>query len=97
MTSAPPSPLVRTPASLRGADEGVVLARETHGASAFHADEAHDFLVDLTGEDHLDDVHRRASSVMRSPETKLEPTPILSSAALICGPPPCTTTTWMPT
>ena len=37
-----------------------------------------------------------AGSVTRRPSTKLDLTPALSSMALICGPPPCTTTGFTP-
>ena len=79
--------------SLRAWMKCAILAREAHGLAAGLVDEGDDLLVE-PAQHHLD--HVDPSSVTRMPWMNSLCLPSFCSSSPICGPPPCTTTGFMP-
>ena len=78
-----------------GAEQAAVLSGHSDGVRAVGVDQAHEFPSHLAGEDHPDHVHGLGGGDP-SPPLNSDSMPSRLSMALICGPPPCTTTGWMP-
>jgi hypothetical protein len=81
---------------LLGADQAAVAAGQAHRLAAGLVDQAHDVLLHLAGQHPLDHLHGLGVGHAHA----LDELPFLPrrfSAVSICGPPPCTTTGFMPT